>query len=249
MIRKLLTQIDNFRAMRVRQTSDYPYATASIPPNLYAYWKRTARIEFKGIPSDAFFFASACEGLLKFFDCVRSSDKPCALPSAAADSVWHAWARLDPARLEQFCLDYFGRTIAHTEAADMSVPMEQALANSLVTARRLERLPAAGLKLPRLFILDRTLRMPKGYAYTLHHRQVAFRRNNVRGKPEGQFHTPEALAPLALLAAHFVTLEEYASFLKEDLMHKKGFSIEIGGGGDLAGDGGSSCSGCGGGCS
>ena len=91
MIDTLRNNIDRFRAMRVRQKSRYWQATAEIPATLYPYWKRSAQFEFKGIPRDAFFFARATEGLLTFFDCMRASGKPCALPSAAADSVWHAW--------------------------------------------------------------------------------------------------------------------------------------------------------------
>lgn len=51
----LMNQIDGVRAMQVRQNSRYCEATAQIPSTLYAYWKRTALFEFKGIPQDAFF--------------------------------------------------------------------------------------------------------------------------------------------------------------------------------------------------
>lgn len=90
MIQALQNHINRWRAMRVRHKSHFWRATADIPPALYQYWQRSAQFEFKGIPRDAFFFARTTEGLLTFFDCVRTSGKPCALPSAAADSVWHA---------------------------------------------------------------------------------------------------------------------------------------------------------------
>ena len=59
MFTALLNKIDIYRAKRVFETSRYGPAIADIPPTLYAYWKSTAQNEFKGIPSDSFFFARA----------------------------------------------------------------------------------------------------------------------------------------------------------------------------------------------
>jgi hypothetical protein len=258
MIATLFSKIDTFRAKRVRQSSRYGLATADIPPTLYAYWKSTAHNEFKGIPSDAFFFARATEGLLTFFDCVRTGNKPCALPSAAADSVWHAWAKLAPAQLEQFCKKHFGRTIPHTEAADMSDAMDAALANSLAAARRLDKLPAAGASVPALFALDRKLRMPGGYAYTAAAGQIGFRHINERGVEEGKRHLPAALAPAALLAAGLISQQEYDVSLQKAHPDGSGcgagcgsFSSDSGSGSPSACGShcGTSCgSSCGGGC-
>lgn len=253
MIATLRNKIDTFRAKRVRQRSRYPLATGDIPPTLYAYWKSTAQNEFKGIPSDAFFFARATEGLLAFFDCVRNTDQPCALPSAAADSVWHAWAALAPAQLEQFCIKHFGRNIPHTEAADMSANMDAALANSLTAARRLDKLPPAGASVPALFALDRKLRMPGGYAYTSAAEQIGFRHIDERGVEEGKRHLPSALAPAALLAAGLISQHEYDVSLRK--AHPDGSGCGAGCGSFSSDSGsasacGSHCgSSCGGGCS
>ncbi len=242
MLNSLLTRIDSLRATRVRQNSRYGRATADIPPTLYAYWKSTARDEFKGIPSDAFFFARAADGLLTFFDCVRTSAKPCALPSAAADSVWHAWSRMDGEHLAWFCRKHFGHDIPHTEAADMGVNFDAALANTLVAARRLGGMPAGGAGVPGLFSLDRDLRMPKGFAYTTSSHQVGFRNMSQRGVAEGWIHAPASLAPAALLAAGLISQLEYEASLQK--ASAGGFD-----GASLAMDGGDACGGsCGGGC-
>ncbi len=246
MLNSLLNKIDSIRATRVRQSSRYGRATADIPPTLYTYWKSTARDEFKGIPSDAFFFARASEGLLTFFDCVRTSARPCALPSAAADSVWHAWSRLDAQHLAWFCRKHFGHSIPHTEAADMPVNLDAALANSLAAARRIEALPAAGASVPSLFSLDGELRMPRGYAYCSASEQVAFRNMNQQGRAEGWTHLPAALTPAAMLAAGLISQEEYDISLQK--AHPDGSGCGAGCG-STACDSGASCgSSCGGGC-
>ena len=88
MLSALRNYFYNLAASNLRRSSRYSPQLNDIPDPLYAYWKRSAQFEFKGIPQDAFFFATAAEGLMIFFDCVRNSSRPCALPSQAADSVW-----------------------------------------------------------------------------------------------------------------------------------------------------------------
>jgi hypothetical protein len=242
----LKDSINRFRAMRVRQTSRYWQATAEIPSALYPYWKRTALFEFKGIPQDAFFFARATEGLLTFFDCVRASGKPCALPSAAADSVWHAWIALAPASLDAFCVKHFGRTIPHVEAAEMDAPMGLALANCLVAARTLEGKNPAKPSVPRLFALDRELRMPGGLCYQLALGDVACGRLDRSGKLEGELCHPEGLAVAQLLAAGLITQSSYDQSIQK--LKRDGGGCGSGACG-CGGDGGGSCgAGCGGGC-
>jgi len=196
--------------------------------------------------------ARAAEGLMMFFDCIRASAKPCGLPSRAADSVWHAWVALDPEHLDRFCRSHFGRTIAHTEAPDMSIAMDQALANTLVAARELDGLPTAGMNVPRLFSLDRRLRMPKGYAYSVVRGLVAWRHMNWYGKGEGTLFFPACLAAPQLLAAGLVTPAAYADYERRAKENGGscgsgcGSSASNGGGSDGGGCG--SGSGCGGGC-
>lgn len=249
MISTLLQHIDTYRSMRVRQTSRHWQAHRQIPPGLYEYWKSTAHREFKGIPRDAFFFARAADGLFDFFECKRMEQAACGLPSRAADSVWHAWMRYSPGELEAFCRKHFGRAIAHVEAEALGEDMEPALARTLVHARTLESKPRASMHLPRLFTLDRTLRMPGGYGYRLAWGAVAWESLDQAGKPEGRLVCPAALTPLALLSAGLVTQTEYDDYIRST-RHDTGGDSGGGSSADCA-DGGSSCgsgSGCGGGC-
>lgn len=254
MLGTLRKHLDRFRAMRVRQTSRYFRATAEIPATLYPYWKRSAQFEFKGIPRDAFFFARATEGLLTFFDCVRASGKPCALPSAAADSVWHAWTRMAPASLDAFCIKHFGRVIPHVEGQEMGSRMEPALANCLVTARRLEKRHLVRPSVPRLFALDADLGMPGGFGYQLAQGRVACQRLDEEGRPAGERIYPPGLGGAELLGAGLVTqsaLDQHLKRVKSDGGGSVGDGSTCGTGGSCDGGGacGSSCgSGCGGGC-
>jgi hypothetical protein len=232
MMDTLLNGIDRLRATRVRHMSRYWQATADIPSTLYPYWQRTAHFEFKGIPQDAFFFARATEGLLTFFDCVRTSGKRCVLPSTAADSVWHAWARMAPASLDAFCIKHFGRTIAHIEEAEMGADMESALATCIATARQLHGDDPARASVPRLFALDGSLRMPGGYGYRLVQGQVGCQRLDRHGRPAGAL-----FYPVGMSAAVDVS--------RRDGSGCGGASGCVGDGCDGGGDGGS---GCGGGC-
>ncbi|MES2019501.1 MAG: hypothetical protein V4484_23665 [Pseudomonadota bacterium] len=250
MLGKLWDSIDSLRAMRVRYGSRYWNATADVPATLYPYWKRTAQLEFKGIPQDAFFFARATEGLLTFFQCVRISGKPCALPSAAADSVWHAWARLAPQSLDAFCIKHFGKVIPHVEAEAMAAQMAGALATCMVTARGLEGRNPVRVSVPGLFALDRKLRMPGGYGYQLDKGEVAFRRLDGQGAPEGEMHHPQGLIAAQLLATGVITQAAYDASIKKPQdggACGSGCASACDGGGGAAC--GSSCgSGCGGGC-
>ncbi|SHH27497.1 hypothetical protein [Massilia sp. CF038] len=257
MMNLLRNKINEISTEWLYHGSKYRKPLADLPPKLFTYWQRTAAFEFKGIPQDAFFFARAAEGLLMFFDCVARSGKQCGLPSKAADSVWHAWVRFAPEHLARFCLTHFGRTIAHTEGSDMGLPMNQALAHTLVAARELEGLPVAGLNVPKLFSLDRRVRMPEGYAYSLSQGQVAYRDMDAKGRGTGEVHLPDGLSSAALLGAGLVSIDAYRKYQNETNANGGGCgsgcgsSASDGGGGGCDGGGGcgSSCGGgCGGGC-
>ncbi|NHZ42343.1 hypothetical protein [Massilia aquatica] len=209
MLSTVTSHINTFRAARLTQQSPYRAELADLPATLYPFWQRTAQHEFKGIPQDAFFFARAAEGLMAFFDCVRQAELPCGLPSMAADSVWHAWMRLSPTGLNAFCRKHFGRVIPHVEAPEMNGGMGRALALCLVRARRIERMPAAGPNLPRLFALDRMLAMPGGCGYLLFNGEVASVALDARGRAAAVPAYAESLRPAQLLAAGLVTEEEY----------------------------------------
>lgn len=158
-------------------------ALCDMPPGLYDYWVRTAPTEFEGIPTDAFFYVRAADALLTFFECLKRYRMPCALPSKAADSVWHAWLRYDPAGLDAFCERHYEQRIPHVEAADMDGGMDLPLARSLVMARTLDRQFLPGPDVPALFATDRKLRMPGGFGYRARRGLMVLSHLDERGLP------------------------------------------------------------------
>lgn len=252
MLSTVTSHINTFRAARLTQQSPYRAELADLPATLYPFWQRTAQHEFKGIPQDAFFFARAAEGLMAFFDCVRDAGPtcglPCGLPSMAADSVWHAWMRLSPTGLNAFCRKHFGRVIPHVEAPEMAGGMGRALAVCLVRARRIERMPAAGANLPRLFALDRMLAMPGGCGYLLLNGQVASLALDQRGRAAGVPACVDSLSPEQLLAAGLISETEYRPHARKTrIKGDRGTSDRDSPCGTGAYEGGADA-GCGGGC-
>ncbi|MCS0611190.1 hypothetical protein NX783_00340 [Massilia kyonggiensis] len=240
------------RAARLRRTSPWQAALADLPAGLQSYWRASAPREFEGIRTDAFFFARAAEGLLRFFDAVRHSGRPCALPSEAADSVWHAWLRWNPASLERFCVRHFGAAVPHVERAALA---GNALLHTFAACRERDGIKPRSMRLPALFGLDALLRMPGGHGYWSRAGEVVHARLNERGRGmwRAQPHPELALAVLVaagvvdrhLLAAHLGRREAGA-----DGNSCGGMVCADGGGGDGGCDGGGSGCGssCGGGC-
>lgn len=253
--------VETVRVAWLRIASPRRRALHNIPPGLYDYWARTAHIEFKGIPRDAFFYVRAADALLTFFECVRRSSRPCALPSKAADSVWHAWLRYSPASLDAFCERHFGRRIAHVEAAGMAGGMALPMAATLVAARALDGLGQFGCGVPRLFATDRALRMPRGFAWRGVGIGLACSRMDRHGQPVGAGQVHPATMPDFLFGAGLVAQGDYDEWLRECRKHDRDRAIadaagsnadaacDIATGGGDSSDGGSSCgSSCGGGC-
>lgn len=265
MLNILSKPLGSIRANCFRFRSRNRKALSDIPPELYDDWSRTAHHEFQGIPRDAFFYVRAADALLTFFECVRRSNHPCALPSKAADSVWHAWLRYSPAWLDAFCERHFGQRIPHVEAGDMAGGMALPLAMSLVTARRLDGLSLAAPSVPELFGTDRALRMPGGFAYALRGSELVCSGIDRRGQPVGTGQVHPALTPDFLLAAGLIARIDYEGWQQRcrprDTGEVAGNATELAcdaagnvvsaaaGGGDSGGSGcGSSCGGgCGGG--
>lgn len=252
-----------FETRKVRaiiKRSPYADALGAVPTALFPYWRKTAPDEFPGIPIDAPFYTRSLEALLMFFDCVANTGRLCGLPSRAADSVWHAWMQMDPDNLAQFCRLHFGRAIPHVESGQMDGDMGVALAACLVEARRLELQQPASPTLPRLFTLDRALRMPLGFDYTIEHGLVACARLDAAGLPSGSAHYPEYLTRHALFAAALISESEFALGSVHAQRQRDRSGDQAGGGcGGIAGDGspggdggggdgGSGCGGGGGGC-
>ena len=250
MMKSLKDGINTLCAKSVLKQSRYCAALDDLPDMLFGYWRDTAKREFPGIPCDAVFFTRAAVGLMNFFDCVATSQKPCGLPSKAADSVWHAWLACDPAGLERFCRKHFRRQIPHIKIEDMGVAKDDSLANCLVAARRLEGINAASAALPALFKLDARLKMPGGYAYRSCNDKVGFASMDRKGRAGPRLSYPEALLPASLLAVGLVSSSEYEAYIASLWENRSTTSTgaESTDGADCSdsGDGGG-CS-CGGGC-
>lgn len=245
--------------------STYAAVLADLPARLFPYWAQSAHDEFPRIPRiprDAAFYAQAAEGLMMFFDCVAAAGKPCGLPSRAADSVWHAWVRMDAPGLDAFCIRHFGRVIPHLEQAQMQDDMARALGACLVQARRRASRPVAGPSLPRLFSLDACLGMPHGFGYRIIGGRVACSPLDACGNVGKQPSFPDGLSPYGLLQAGLINAtecEEGTRLAGSQVLRFEGedsFVDHIGGdmpldGDSGEGDGAASCSGgasCGGGC-
>ncbi|WP_181259320.1 hypothetical protein [Pseudoduganella armeniaca] len=254
------------RAGLLRIASRNRKALRDLPPGLYDYWARSAPTEFPGIPTDAFFYARAADALLTFFECMKRHRMPCALPSKAADSVWHAWLRHDAAGLDAFCERHYEQRIPHVEEAAMDGGMDLPLARCLVMARTLDRQFLAGPAVPRLFATDRQLRMPGGFGYRARRGLMVLSHLDERGLPAAatQVHPgtdPWFLYEAGLIGGHDLERwrQRYASRHaggtgSGDWGTAGGDSSGCGSGGDGDGGGGNGdgsggCgSSCGGGC-
>lgn len=236
-----LQRIDQARAKRILLRSRHQ-AAQHVPDELYPYWAANAHNEFPGIPSDAVFFAHSLVGLLTFFECTSQSDRTCGLPSRAADSVWHAWLAMDRPGLERFCQRHFQRVIEHRQGAALG-DRDLALANCLVQARRVANMAPVSLELPELFLLDRRLKMPGGWAFSVQGGKIEQASLTMARRVEPNTYYPHALSPAGLLEAGLVSHLAYIAYT-ESLAARQADSGG-GGGAEVVNDGGGG--GCGGG--
>jgi len=240
--------IDDWRVRRELRRSRYREQLVQLAPALHAYWQRVGPEEFAGMPADRLFFHRAAAGLMAFFEASTRRGKPCALPSLAADSVWHAWMRWDADDLARFCRRHFGTSIAHLPQSALD---RTSLAQTLVGCRALEGRPSHGPGLPPLFALDAHLHMPNGHGYWIERGDIVYRRLDAAGGKPGPAHVHPDLALPALFGAGLVSEITYLALLKkpgpEAQTGDGGVAIvDSGGDSDGCGDGGGG-SGCGGG--
>lgn len=136
------------------------------PSELRAQWEYTAPKEFPGMRTDGVAWINSLAGLMYFFQLYSNDDKPMALPSRAADSVWHVWISWYPKRLNEFCLHHFGMPIERK--IDLHVPWELALARTWALACQQEGInPILPGRIPCIFAIDGELQMPGGWWFRL----------------------------------------------------------------------------------
>jgi hypothetical protein len=239
--------IDDVRVRHYLRRSRNREQLEAIAQGLCEAWQRNGPKDFAGIPTGRLFFYRAAAGLMDFFDVAARRGRPCALPSLAADAVWHAWLAWDADDLARFCRRYFGMSIVHMPQSGLG---REALAQTLVGCRALEGRPAHGPGLPALFALDACLRMPNGHGYWIEHGDIVYRRLDVAGSRAGAAQVHPDLALPALYAAGLVSEAAYLALMKKNEAGTPatqagdgGIVIVDGAASDSCADGGSGCGG------
>jgi hypothetical protein len=225
-----------------------------IPPAIRAAWAHHAPEDFPGLPVDDASWLLCSLGLAQFFEACRLQREQgaCALPSKAADSVWHVWLKLDPAGLAGWQQRFFGRVAAHHEATHLGAPLDDCLARTWVGTCRSEGLNPLDPGLPLLFALDGLLRLPTGWAYRHEQGMLVHRQIDGFGKPGGIRVTHAAVAAGGLVALGLISEAELISLRRRQSSGSDGGSGGTSSGADASCDAGSSsdCSGssCGSSC-
>ncbi|MDR7332272.1 hypothetical protein [Roseateles asaccharophilus] len=223
-------------------------AVEQIPAGIRAAWAQQAPAEFPGLAVDERGWRHGALGLAQFFEACRlqHGQGPCALPSKAADSVWHVWLQVDAAGLAAWQQRFFGREVPHREAAELGAPLEDCLARTWVGACRSEGLSPLGPRLPLVFAVDGLLGLPTGWAYqhrggVLSHQQI-----DGFGSPGGSAYVHAGMAAGGLLALGLVSDEELAALRRAqgDGATGSGFVAD----GSSCDSGSASCDGGGSGC-
>lgn len=114
-------------------------------------------------------FQRVGEGLKQFFAAyLNSGRKYVAMPSEAADQLWHEFI-LYTRHYEQFCKQAFGKFLHHTPAVVLSKKRRndnEGLRRVWAHACKAEGIdPMNATTLPLLFALDRDLEIPGGFIY------------------------------------------------------------------------------------
>ena len=113
------------------------------------------------------------EGLRTYFqicNLAQDESKEVAMPSRAVDSAWHEFI-LHTKLYAEFCEQAFGRFMHHSPAqgmltqTDAQLAMKHTFKQACIMFSISYKTPA---KLPPIFALDRRLKIPQGFVYSLH---------------------------------------------------------------------------------
>ncbi|HEY1130056.1 MAG TPA: hypothetical protein VGF12_11680 [Roseateles sp.] len=231
-------------------------AADQIPAAVRSAWAHHAPDEFPGLPVDDAAWLRCSLGLAQFFEACRlqRGQGACALPSKAADSVWHTWLALDPVGLANWQQRCFGFEVPHREAEALEAPLDDCLARTWAGSCRSEGLDLLGLRLPLLFALDGRLQLPAGWTYSFEKGGLVHRQNDGFGRPIGSAIAHAAAAGAGLVALGLISQAELTELQRRQAADggtSTGWSSGDGGCDASASSdgGGSSCggSGCGGG--
>ena len=185
-------------------------AAGQIPPAVRAAWAHQAPDEFPGLAVDSSAWLRCSLGLAQFFEACRLQREvgACALPSKAADSVWHVWLKLDPTGLADWQQRYFGRVVEHREADGLGAPVDECLARTWVAACRSEGRSARAQRLPLVFGVDGQLGLPAGWAYAFERGRLVHRQIDGFGQPGAAAHEHAALTMAGLTALGLLSAAE-----------------------------------------
>ena len=247
------------RPALLRRCPPATVAAAQIPSSVQAVWVRQAPDEFPGLRVDDDAWLRCSLALAQFFEACRlqRAHGPCALPSRAADSVWHVWLATDPAGLSDWQQRYFDLQVPHRELPELGAPLEDCLARTWVGACASEGLSPLGPQLPLVFVLDGMLALPTGWAYGFERQGLVHRDIDGFGRARGSGVLHAAVAGTGLVGLGLLGEAELEAWRRQQQAQSSGSSCggvatsdsgscDAGSSGEC---GGSSCggSGCGGG--
>lgn len=257
---------DNAWRRLQRQCPPAVIAARQIPTAIRAAWQSEVAETLPGMAGDEASWVQCTVALAQFFEASRLQRDagPCALPSRAADSVWHAWLKADPGGLADWQQRFFGRVIEHRESADLGAPVDECLARTWAAACRSEGRSALAPRLPLVFALDAQLRPPTGWAYAFERGRLVHRQIDGFGETRGVGLQHAALGATGLAALGLLSAGEAETMRRRAAAAASGstggdggfswggFGSDSSGGSDCSSssssDGGCSCgSGCGGG--
>lgn len=220
-------------------------AIAQLPEGLDMPWlDRLSRLH-PGSGADSRAMPHVADALLTYFDCLSRTDRPCVLPSLAAQVLWDAWASLDRDGLDRLRAHHFPSAVTD-HAPRMRSEWEQAAANCLVQARIIAGLSPAAPVLPALFLLDQQLALPGGHGWLVSGGRIGYVKLDARGLMSGGASYPEAMTPAGLLLAGVISSAAFNDFFATAYAGEHMPSgNEAGGGGDGGGAGGMGGDGCG----
>lgn len=163
-------------------------AASRIPPGVREAWVRQFALECPGRAADELTWLRSSVALAQFFEACRLQRErgACALPSRAADSVWHAWLAWDAPGLAQWQRRYFDLEVPHREAEALGAPLADSLARTWAGACASEGLSPLGPRLPLVFALDGLLALPNGWAYRFEALGLVHRDIDAAGRSPGR---------------------------------------------------------------
>lgn len=178
---------DRERARLQRRCPPAWVAASQIPPSVREAWGRQVARECPGLATDELTWLRCTVALAQFFEACRLQRErgACALPSRAADSVWHAWLAEGATGLAQWQHRYFDLEVPHREAEALGAPLGDCLARTWAGACASEGLNPLGPRLPLVFALDGLLALPTGWAYRFEGGGLVHRDINAAGRTSG----------------------------------------------------------------